>query len=95
MIVCRVIIFFEIQFQIWSKLEINRYLSYSNNLPAFLFSSQTLTWEIINRIENNFETNLNGRNETYCVCLRTITFVKPFKDEAQTALFKDPVRTAQ
>jgi hypothetical protein len=23
-----------------------------------------------------------------------MTYIKPFKDEAQTALFKDPVRTA-
>jgi hypothetical protein len=43
----------------------------------------------------------NGYSNTYLRFFRisgiidTEYFYQPFKDEAQTALFKDPVRTAQ
>ena len=38
--------------------------------------------------------NLTQQNYRHCCCLTTKYTVQPFKDEAQTALFKDPVRTA-
>jgi hypothetical protein len=56
--------------------------------------SRNIEWNSIKPIHNIYTVVLFGEIHKHMLKALLTVINQPFKDEAQTALFKDPVRTA-